>query len=84
MDLRRLRALRPHEVLTILLVLIAPELQQLCVRVVEQLRRHRPGSREGVWIVDRHLQIDMSEVTAAISFRDSKRFGMRVRRAPDE
>src|SRR3989441_7683223 len=71
------KALLPYHVLAIFFVL-ADAFDELGVRVQLEGKIHRPGFRVCLWIIERHLDIELAEVAAVKTFGDAKGGGVGV------
>src|SRR6266581_8546104 len=69
------KALLPYHVLAIFFVL-ADAFDELGVRVQLEGKIHRPGFRVRLWIIERHLDIEVAEVAAVKTFGDAKGVGV--------
>src|SRR3989442_7600001 len=71
------KALLPYHVLAIFFVL-ADAFDELGVRVQLEGKIHRPGFRVCLWIIERHLDIEVAEVAAGKTFGDPNGAGVAV------
>ena len=68
-------SLLPYHVLAIFFVL-ADAFDELGVRVQLEGKIHRPGFRVCLWIIERHLDIEVAEVAAVKTFGHAKSVGV--------